>query len=72
MAKLGIVSPFLLCISFYVSNLLSKNLHSSFQSGSLFSFFGDLYLVTQTTADQHMVSSLSFSSVSAVGAGGDI
>ena len=52
-----------------MSNLLPNSLHS-FQSGSLFSTFGGLYLVIQSSADQHMVSSLSFFSVSVVGGGG--
>ena len=54
-----------------MSNLLPNSLHS-FQSGSLFSTFGGLHLVIQSSADQHMVSSLSFFSVSVVGGGGGI
>ena len=70
-ARLGMVNPFLLCISACVSNLLRNSLHS-FQFGSLFSTFGGLYFVTQSSSDQHMVSSCSFFGVAAVGGGGGI
>ena len=58
-ARLGMVNPFFFCIFACVSNLLPNSLHS-FQFGSLFFTFDGLYFVTQSSSDQHVVSSCSF------------